>query len=1620
MLRDKILRKILAISLAAAWLGGNVTALNVSAYISHSKDITNHSVGVTGSFNSWNSDISLTDSDGDGIYEGIVEIEKVTDDMITNWYIDDKTTGESYLQFKVRLDSDWEDTWGYYEPLNDCTYNSHSNVPVKEAVVGQPIKFKVFFDINNPDPQALANPDSYADANNDDYMYLHTWYEIIERKPEDDLHKSGKYRYMTLDDGTVELCDTTGAGLNYHITEIPETIDGKAVSSVNGTLHNADNRGRFFLPKTITNLNKEKTYFECNNSIVGGEKFVVYGNPVLADLLKGSNLIFVPMPNNIVKSGNYTYYENGDGTINIFTYEGDEKDIVVPAEIDGKKVFEIDDCAFFGLQSTETVKIPGSIEYIGSYAFAYSGYPKGTVIKKVEMEEGLKDIGMSAFFVSSNWRNSTTGAFEEMTIPKSTSVSASSFDRNSWLKNKTDEFVIVGDNALIKYNGTDKKVVIPNGVKYITNAFYESGHHWYGSSSPYNESIPDIEEVVIPNTVEYIWGNAFAELKNLKEITIPDSVREIGGYSFAYCTSLEKIVIPASVTSMPWDDTFYGCDLEKLKIYGTKGSLAEKYANEHNIQFVSIDGYANISTVSANEITLGQTVTVNAKAVQGTGDCTYAVQYKKKYDTKWTTKQNYSTNDTITIKPEKATYYEICVKTKDSTGKILKKFFEIKVNTKLANTSTISATTIDEGTSIIVRGSATGGIGGYKYAVLYKKKADTKWTTKQNYSVNDTPIIKPAKATDYDICVKIQDEAGNIVKKFFEVKVNAKLKNTSTISAATIGQGETVTVKASATGGKGGYKYAALYKKKADAKWTVKQNYSTNADITIKPAKATDYDVCIKVQDEMGTIIKKFFSVTVEDRSLKNTSTISATTIKQGENFTLKASAKDGKGNYTYAALYKKKSDTKWTVKQNYSTKNTIKITPNDVSDYDVCVKVKDGEGTIVKQFFTVTVKEPDYKTEANSDGTITITKYKYPKNRGDVVIPETIGGKKVTAIGSKAFYRCTGLTSVTIPDSVTSIGSYAFSSCTGLTSVNIGNSVTSIGSFAFSSCTGLTSINVSESNTAYSTDKGVVLNKNKTKIIYCPKGKKGEYSIPDSVTSIGDSAFSSCTSLTSINIPDSVTSIGNYAFSSCTSLTSINIPDSVTSIGNYAFSSCTGLTSINIPDSVTSIGNSAFSSCTGLTSVNIGNSVTSIGSETFYSCTGLTSVNIGNSVTSIGYYAFSSCTGLTSVNIGNSVTLIDWFAFYGCTGLTSITIPDSVTSIGDYAFRDCTGLTSVNIGNSVTSIDWFAFYGCTGLTSINVSESNTAYSTDKGVVLNKNKTKIIYCPKGKKGEYSIPDSVTSIDNYAFSDCTSLTSINVSENNTTYSSDDGVVLNKDKTEVIYCPRGRKGEYSIPDSVTYIGESAFSNCTGLTSITIPDSVIAIDGFWKCTGLTNITIPDSVTSINTQAFYGCTGLTSITIPDSVTSISYDAFSGCTGLTSINIPDSVTSISESAFGGCTGLTSINIPDSVTSIGRSAFYNCTGLTNITIPDSVTSISEGAFSGCTGLTSINIPDSVTYIGWYAFFGCTGLTSINIPDSVTSIGGYAFKSCTGLTIYGTEGSYAETYAKNNNIPFVAC
>lgn len=274
-----------------------------------------------------------------------------------------------------------------------------------------------------------------------------------------------------------------------------------------------------------------------------------------------------------------------------------------------------------------------------------------------------------------------------------------------------------------------------------------------------------------------------------------------------------------------------------------------------------------------------------------------------------------------------------------------------------------------------------------------------------------------------------------------------------------------------------------------------------------------------------------------------------------------------------------------------------------------------------------------NYKYILLEDGTAEISDY--TGKAKDLTIPAEIDGRRVTAIGDKAFYFCDSLTSITIPDSVTTIGDNAFRSCPYLTSIFIPDSVTTIGVNPFQSCISLTSIKVSSDHPSLATIDGVLFEKSTKTLICYPYAFSAEtYSIPQGIHNIGESAFSSCDSLISVTIPDSVTAIGDSAFSGCDSLTSVTIPGSVTSIGNSTFNNCWSLASISIPDSVTAIGDKAFFNCTALTSVTIPDSVTAIGNYAFSDCHALTSVTIPNSVTAIGDKAFSNCRSLTSIHV--------------------------------------------------------------------------------------------------------------------------------------------------------------------------------------------------------------------------------------------------------------------------------------------------------------------------------------------------------------------------------------------------
>ena len=416
----------------------------------------------------------------------------------------------------------------------------------------------------------------------------------------------------------------------------------------------------------------------------------------------------------------------------------------------------------------------------------------------------------------------------------------------------------------------------------------------------------------------------------------------------------------------------------------------------------------------------------------------------------------------------------------------------------------------------------------------------------------------------------------------------------------------------------------------------------------------------------------------------------------------------------------------------------------------------------------------------------------------------------------------------------------------------------------------------------------------------------------------------------------------------------------------------------------VTGIGVRAFYMSSNLTSVSIPNSMTTIGGGAFRGCNNLTKVEINNNAMVSKDNPSSSPTPITSFFgtqveeyvLGEDVTSIGSYAFYNCNNLTSVQMSNSITTIGEGAFQFCNNLASVKMSDNITNIGQSAFYQCFSLASITIPKGVTNIEPWtfvgcglKKVALNSN---AIMSKEYRIGnslssyfgylveEYVLGEDVTSIGDNAFSGCSNLSSIN-----------------------------------IPDNVASIGENAFYGCTGLTTIQVESGNTVYDSREDCNaiietadntiiiGCQNTHIPNSVTAIGDNAFYNCSGLTSISIPNGVTSIGDNAFYGCTGLSTITIPNGVTSIGNSVFCGCSGLTSVSIPNSVISIEQYAFASCKGLTSIIIPNSVKTIGEAAFYGCSSLSSITIPSSVTSIAYRAFQNCSGLTAIQVENGNT-------------------------------------
>ena len=689
--------------------------------------------------------------------------------------------------------------------------------------------------------------------------------------------------------------------------------------------------------------------------------------------------------------------------------------------------------------------------------------------------------------------------------------------------------------------------------------------------------------------------------------------------------------------------------------------------------------------------------------------------------------------------------------------------------------------------------------------------------------------------------------------------------------------------------------------------------------------------------------------------------------------------------------------------------------------------------------------------------------------------------------------------------------------------------SVQKISSTAFQMNNSIAEFKVESDNNYFSVKDGVLFDKNQTTLVRYPSAKSGmNYTVPDSVSAIYDSAFYGHIDLADIVIPDTVNKIGKEAFAECKNLSSLNIPASVTNLSERIFKGCSALKSVKLPENLERIEEYAFYDCSGLINITIPDNVNYIGPSAFYSCENLTSVNIPETVTVLNERVFSCC-GFDSVTIPSSVTKISENVFDGCKKLESIDIPENVTELGMSSFLNCNELKIISIHNpnciisdneitkrvtqqqssdnkkapsmsQLVSYDGI-IYGHVGSTAQKHSEkygyhfssfdgsvdiestavpivspspsSDTVYKDENGneYILSKDEEsgftynvyadhaeiryvqeaagKTVVIPSEYKGvkvtaiigsmsydidSIFIPDTITNISE-GFLDTSYYQKLIVDENNPAYSDENGILFNKDKTELICIPYGiREKQYNIPESVQKISPRALKYCYEVFSYSvdennkyfssidgvlfdkqqttlirypalkegkeyiIPDTVSKISdyAFYGNNRIEKLSIPDSVNAIGTGAFYCAFELLSLKIPESVTEISDDMCNCCPSLASVDLPESLQRIGNGAFSNCDELTTINIPDNVNYIGNGAFDICDKLSSVKMPESLQIISSGLFGGCKNLESIIIPNSVTEVRSSAFYDCEKLKTIVLPKSVSKLGLSVFDRCNAL------------------------
>ena len=1003
-------------------------------------------------------------------------------------------------------------------------------------------------------------------------------------------------------------------------------------------------------------------------------------------------------------------------------------------------------------------------------------------------------------------------------------------------------------------NNMPAEIVLPSTYdnKLVTSIGYSAFYRCYNLTS-----------IAIPDSVTSIGRWAFYGCSSLKSINIPDSVTSIGEYAFHGCSSLTSVTIGNSVTSIG-DSAFEDCSSLTSVTIGNSVTSIGGYAfwqcrslyyivNKSNLQ-LSIDGTNN------------GLVAYYAKAIEDKdGKVTYIENpifiendFMFEYvSSEYRLKAYIGSENTVTLPltyngNSYSIYYMrgvnnvIIPQGVTSIGESA--FYDCRSLTNI----TIPDSVTSIGNDAFARCPCIKTENGISYVDKWLIKADTSITV---------AVLK-------DDTLVIADNAFRSFSKLTSITIPDSVTRIGEYAFYDCSKLTSITIPDSVTSiGKRAFESCSSlqYNEYDNGLYLGNEN---NPYVVLVKVKSTDINSCAIYNGTKSIYMNAFYNC----RSLTNI-TIPDSVTSIGD------SAFESCGSLTSIIIPDSVTSIGYYAFYGCGSLTSITI-PDSVTSigqyaFYYCrsltsITIPDSVTSIGSSAFAGCSSLTSI-TIGNSVTSIGHSAFEYCSSLTSITLPYS-----VTSIGSYAFRDCSKLINITIPDSVTSVGESAFAYCSNLTSIAIPDSVISIGDCAFIGCSSLTSIIGLENNTYYSIQDGILYNKGKTEIIQVPKGISGAIILPNSLTSIRVSAFSGCSSLTSITIPDSVTSIGDRAFEECSSLTSITIGNSVTSIGDYAFLWCSSLTSVIIPNSVTSIGNCVFRGCDNLKSVYY--------KGTAEMWNGIT-IGAGNRILlTVKVYFYSETYPANFAEdtywhydgliIAIWVKEADPTPTHTHEYTTTIVPPSCIEqgytlyecSCGDKKIDNFVAVTAHNYVNGVCSVcgvqeptpDWYFTF--------NLSLLDHTYSI------------------GSKDRYNMP-----------------------------------------AEVIL-PSTHDGK-----AVKYIPNSAFADCR-IKSIIIPDSVTSIgnNAFANCSKLTSVTIPDSVTSIGRYAFSGCSSLTSITIPDSITRIEECAFGGCSSLISITIPDSVTSIGDSAFKGCSRLTSVTIGKSVTSIGDEAFQTCMSLTDI------------------------------------------------------------------------------------------